>query len=289
MDYDDIIRAIAERVRPLKEASFRARRTAHEFSRFSDEEVAHLFDELYRQAIRKNRNSLALLRDMTDFSIVRECFGRRLSTIFDIADRQGLLLATEWLAPLPIRKPKPKNLQAHQDLQDMTLGERKWHARKASPLLLEKLLVDPDPAVIKNLLRHPQLKEEHVIKICARRPNHPEALRQVVEHPKWFARYRVKTALLNNPDTPPRLVMLILPSLSLPDLRSLYKSRRFSLGFLEQIMAVRRGESETNETPEAKSQNPTEPSSLTASDRAPSSPENTPWFDDSDDQEPQLH
>lgn len=240
LEYHQIIEALSERIRSLQERGFRPQRICGELERFSDYDVAHILEELYRGAIQKRRGYVQILEALTEFEVFKEHFGPRLSSIFEIADEEELLLAAEWLAPLPIQNKIPKGLMAHQDLSDLTLGERKWKARSADPLMLEKLLVDPDASVIANLLNHPHLQESEVVKICATTPSHPEVMLCVYRHPRWFARYQVKKALLNNPATPPRLVMLLLVWLSVQDMKDLLKSRRFSPGFIRQLLDERK-------------------------------------------------
>lgn len=245
MEHQAIIDALIERSRVLPERSFRAHRICRDLARFPDDDAAYIFEMLYRGAVRKKKHYQELLESFVDFGIVREHFGRRLTDIFDFADNEGLILAAEWLAPLPIRQKTPGNLLVHQDLSDMTLGERKWHARKADPNLIEKLLVDPDPAVIHNLLNHPRLVEREVVRICAKRPNHPRVLWEVFLSARWFSRYNVKKAIVSNPAAPPRLVMLIIPTLSLQDLKNFRKSRRFSPGFIRLIISIYKEDPET--------------------------------------------
>lgn len=239
LGYRQIIENLIERIRILPEKSFQTNKVASELSRFSDFEIANLLEEIYKGAIQKQDGYIFVLEALTDFAVVKDQLGTRLSGIFDIADSEGLLLAAEWLAPLPIKQKRAKNLFVHNDLMDLTLGERKWHARKADPLLLEKLLVDPEPTVIYNLLNHSQITEKEVVKICAKTPNNPEVMMVVYNNKKWFSRYQVKKALLNNPATPPRLVMLLLVWLSRQDLKDLKKSKRFSPGFIDYILSVR--------------------------------------------------
>jgi len=239
LDYSQIIERLIERIQNLPDKIFHIHKVARELARFSDFEIANIIEDLYRGAILKKEGYVLLLEAMTEFDVVREHLGSRLSTIFDIADEESLLFAAEWLAPLPLIQKPAKNLFVHNDLMDLTLGERKWHARKAEPNLLEKLLVDPEPSVIENLLNHSQITESEVVKICAKQPNHPEIMMVVYRHKKWFSRYQVKKALLNNPATPPRLIMLLLVWLSVQDLKDLRKSRRFSPGFINQILKAR--------------------------------------------------
>lgn len=239
LEYDQILDALIRRSRRLADRAFAARHACERLARFDDADVAHLLDALFRGAVQKRSGYLDLLEALSDFAVFRETFHSRLSAIFEQADEGGLLFAAEWLAPLPIRRPAPRGLLVHDDLQSLTLGERRALARKADPNLLEKLLVDPDPAVIHNLLNHPRLLEQEVVRICAKQPNHPDVMLEVYRHPKWFSRYGVKKALLNNPVTPPRLVLLILTVLSLQDLRDLRRSARFSPGFIQMLIDER--------------------------------------------------
>jgi len=97
----------------------------------------------------------------------------------------------------------------------LTLGERKQLARTAATQpgqreLLDRLLRDPDPAVIRLLLQNPKLTESDVIVIAARRPTRPEIQREVFAAGRWVARYRVKRTLVLNPFTPSDLAIRLL-------------------------------------------------------------------------------
>jgi len=292
LEYDQIIDAIIQRVKSLHDRDFRIYRICDELVRFSDFEVANLFEELYLGSIQKRPHYIMLLEALTNFDVVRERFGARLSPIFEIADKEGLLLAVEWLSPLPIQQKVPKGLFVHHDLEHITLGERKWMARKVDPHLIDKLLVDPDPAVITNLLNHPRLTEDDVMKICTKIPNHPDIMEAVYQNPRWFARYNIKKALLNNPVTSSRVVMLILVYLSVQDLRDLLKSRRFSPGFILQILRERkRGNSGSAPSGSKKieSESQTVPSDLPTKDAQTSLNEYSSTDDDEDDTGPNIH
>jgi hypothetical protein len=244
LEYDQIIDALIKRAQALSDRAFIAPSLCAQLARFDDADVAHVLDDLFRGAVRKQSGYLGLLQAFSEFSAFREQFQTRLSSIFDYADTHELIFAAEWLAPLPIREKTPKGLLVHDDLQNLTLGERRYLARGATPGMIEKLLIDPDPAVIHNLLNHPRLKEQEVVRICAKTPNHPDVMREVFRHPKWFARYPVKKALLNNPATPPRLVVLLLTYLSRQDLKELLRSARFSPGLIHLLIDLH-GQSDT--------------------------------------------
>jgi hypothetical protein len=84
----------------------------------------------------------------------------------------------------------------------LTLGERKSLARRTSRAFTEKLLLDPHPEVIKQLLRNPTLTEDDVLRLAAKRPCRPDVLAEIARSVRWIHRGRVRLALILNPDTP---------------------------------------------------------------------------------------
>ncbi len=81
----------------------------------------------------------------------------------------------------------------------LTLGERKSLAKKPDRNVLERLLGDPHPDVIKGVLRNTRLTEDDVVRFVARVPGRPEVLAEVARSPKWVHRPRVRLALVLNP------------------------------------------------------------------------------------------
>lgn len=84
----------------------------------------------------------------------------------------------------------------------LTLGERKSLARRPDRTMIERLLRDPHPAVIRQLLANPKVTEEDVLSLAARRPCRPDVLAELARFPRWTHRPRVRIALVLNPDTP---------------------------------------------------------------------------------------
>ena len=239
MEVSHILHLLTQHLCVLNERAQRTHRLCRDLERLPDSDIAQLLEAVYRGAMQEEAGCLLLLDALGEFEIVTDYLARRLSAIYEAADREGLFLAAEWLAPFPLAPPPGTSLRAHHDLSQFTLGERRALARRAKPLLLEKLLVDPDPAVIRNLLNHPRLSEREVVRVAAKRPANPDVLKAIYEHKRWFDRYPVKLALLNNPQTPPRLTLLILPHIAVPDLLELAKGRRFSPGFLALILELK--------------------------------------------------
>jgi hypothetical protein len=102
----------------------------------------------------------------------------------------------------------------------LTLGERKALARMPSRKQFDKLLLDPHPAVIRNLLANPRTTEEDVIRLVARRPLHPDLLREVAAHPQWRVRRRVRMAILLNPHCPTEVGLPLVGLLLRSELRT---------------------------------------------------------------------
>lgn len=104
------------------------------------------------------------------------------------------------------------------------VGYRISLARRPVQRLIERLLFDPEPRVVRTVLANPRLIEAEVIKLAASRRATPEVLEAIAEDDRWIARYPIKLALANNPATPSRLVLRLLPHLMAQDLRELADS-----------------------------------------------------------------
>ncbi len=95
--------------------------------------------------------------------------------------------------------------------RELTLGERKSLARAAPRETIDHLLRDPEPMVIRLLLRNPRLVERDVVGLAARRPAQPEVIREIMASSRWLARYPVKHAIVLNPGVPNELALRLLP------------------------------------------------------------------------------
>ncbi len=103
--------------------------------------------------------------------------------------------------------------------RDVTLGERRTLAAGPERRLLERLLMDPDPLVIRKLLDNPQIRLEDIQVVATRRPSTPEILQEVIFHPRWFARFEAREAVVRNPYADTGLVLKLLPTLGIKSLR----------------------------------------------------------------------
>lgn len=101
----------------------------------------------------------------------------------------------------------------------LTLGERKSLARTHDRSLIQRVVRDPHPDVVRILLDNPSLTEIDVIRVCAARPNDPNVLQTVYRHRRWVVRYRPRNAIVRNPDTPLDTALLLAPLLRKSELR----------------------------------------------------------------------
>ena len=125
-------------------------------------------------------------------------------------------------------------------------------ARKPNTTMLEKLLLDPDPDVIHNLLRNPRITEREVLRICSRRPNRPEVLTEVANHPRWINRYNVKLALAQNPHSPAAMTMQLLPQLLTAHLERIVEMGNLPpqvIFMTQEILELREGQYEDEPIP----------------------------------------
>jgi len=105
-----------------------------------------------------------------------------------------------------------------KEIEELSLGHKKFYARQYNFKLVEKLAYDTNPDVIRNLLQNPALREIDVLKIASRRPVNPEVIREIVKSDKWFSRYKIRLAIVLNPYTPQSVAIAIIPSLMKQDI-----------------------------------------------------------------------
>lgn len=94
--------------------------------------------------------------------------------------------------------------------RELTVGERRSLARSNNRRVLEKLLRDPHPLVLRQLLGNPRLTEDDVVRLAARRPLRSAIVETLADSPRWLRRPRVRLTLLLNPGTPEAVSMPLL-------------------------------------------------------------------------------
>jgi len=122
------------------------------------------------------------------------------------------------VSPREKRLAETRGLSIEPGGRPLSLGERRALARRPSRAILDKLLADPHPLVIRNLLANPRLSEDDVIRMAARRPALRDVIVEIARSPSWMARARVRMAVVLNPGTPTELSVPVLSQLLRPEL-----------------------------------------------------------------------
>ncbi len=141
-------------------------------------------------------------------SMLRQLF------LFDLA-RLSLLPS----APADIRRAAEEAILAR--VPHLPVGEKLTLARRGPARVAGALLAEGHPQAIKLALDNAFLTESQVLKVLAK-PGVPErAVVAIAQHRKWAHVYNIRVALVRNPATPAPQVMVILPDLTLRDLKDL--------------------------------------------------------------------
>jgi hypothetical protein len=127
-------------------------------------------------------------------------------------------------------------------LAKVPLGMRRSMARRGDIDLLERLLGDPDPAVVANLLNNPRITETEVVRMAARWPVREEVLSAIARHPRWSSVPRVRLTLAHNPSTPTAITLGLLHLLLVQDLRAIGADVRLSRVVRDRAAALVRGQ-----------------------------------------------
>jgi methionine synthase I (cobalamin-dependent) len=118
-------------------------------------------------------------------------------------------------APSPTEPPIPD----YGTGRPLTLGERKALARKPDRRSFDRLLRDPDPTVIRNLLGNPKLTEDDVLALVVKRPARADVIVEIARSVKWSMRSRIRMAIVLNPGSPPEVAVPLVGLLLRAELR----------------------------------------------------------------------
>lgn len=113
--------------------------------------------------------------------------------------------------------------------RELSVGERRSLARRPSRLQIDRLLLDPHPLVLRQLLACPTITEDDVLRLVTRRPARLVALELLVEAPRWMARRRVRASLILNPGTPHGIALPLVSTCPRDDLRLVIGTTNLSL------------------------------------------------------------
>jgi len=86
---------------------------------------------------------------------------------------------------------------------------------------LFQLVLDQDPAVLRNLLKNPQLNDRHLLVLLRRRDLDEELIKCIARHGLVKSTHKLKVALVSNISAPASMTLTLLPHLYLFELLNL--------------------------------------------------------------------
>ncbi len=215
--------ALLKRLKALPELPMRREVLGEQMLRRSPAEVLEFFQEVIAGADRR-RPAHLIAKEALDAWILAAIeqgpVYELLAEVYRLAvEAEADGVAHMLMMAQPKRGPVgPEVTPGDVDLARLTLGERKFMARGHDRNRLERLLLDPDPAVVHNLLRNPNVLEKDVVRLASRRPVRAEVLREV-HTSRWGTRYAIRKALVCNPYTPTELSLKLVAFLLRRDLK----------------------------------------------------------------------
>lgn len=195
--------------------------------------AARILDELCDESERSDPDAReALLAVSIYFAGLGE--SPLIDALREIAQERHLLGLARLVrrAPPPVmieRPPEELPVPDYGAGRELTLGERRSLARRPNRRAFDKLLSDPHPLVIRQLLINPKLTEDDVVRMVAKRPARTEVIRQVAQSHRWLSRSRVRLSIILNPGSPPEITMPLLPVCKRTELQEVVQATETSM------------------------------------------------------------
>lgn len=198
-------------------------------NKYESEEIVEIL-KLVIYTLREEENiSLRIMNALTDILInidsENAVLKEKIESVYLTSIEKGYNeVKTFFMSPPPVMIADPKDFEEWDvELSKVTLGERKSFAKRLDRKMVERLLKDPTPDVIRILLLNPRLFESDVIALSARRPNFGPVLMEIFNSYRWKNNRRIRTALVRNPYCFPRLsikLTYLLPRTELLQVRN---------------------------------------------------------------------
>lgn len=190
------------------------------------EDIANFFDVFYR--IKGRPTAVAKINAaLVDHERLKEIIGQeKYGGVLIAAMRRKMRKVSRLFSDLPPHKKGVAGYAAEEEIkmEHVSLGQRRSLSKRNIKDTIDRLLSDPDPMVITNILNNPRTTETEAVKIASKRPNSPAILKTLVMHRKWAKRYNVLKAVAMNPYAPPRLAMALLEAMLAQDLKQIMDS-----------------------------------------------------------------
>jgi hypothetical protein len=206
---------LIQRLARLDEIEMRMGLLCEQLEWLADEDAVQLLHEAHRSASLGQSDAQRVFLAL-GWALFEPRLGLRRDELGATARRAELHHVADFLMP-PLDDSAP--LDDGRRIPDLgrgrplTLGERKSLARTHDRSLIQRVVRDPHPDVVRILLDNPSLTEVDVVRVCAARPNDPHVLQAVYRHRRWVVRYRPRNAIVRNPHTQLGTALLLAPLL----------------------------------------------------------------------------
>lgn len=221
MDQATALGDLFRRLARLEEIDMRVGLICERLELLSDEDAVRLLHEAHRGASLGGADAQLVFLAL-GWALFEPRVEVRRAELGATARRAELHHIADFVMPPLIGDERAEDKRRIPDFgrgRPLTLGERKSLARTHDRSLIQRVVRDPHPDVVRILLDNPSLTEEDVVRVCATRPNDPDVLQTVYRHRRWVVRYRPRNAILRNPDTPLDTALLLAPLLRKGELK----------------------------------------------------------------------
>jgi len=226
-DVQVAVRQLIGTLTALPELAMRVHWLAERLEGKTDEHTAQQLDELVRcsqlphDQAREAMLALALL-------LAKRHDSSWLWALYQVAKQKHLTHLERVLRPAPTAPasllPTEPAVPDFGQGRTLSLGERKSLARRPTRAQLERLLADPHPQVIAQLLQAGGLTEDDLVVMVTRRPAHGPTLEALLDASRWILRKRVRLCLILNPGTPHGIALPFVATCPREDLRLIYQT-----------------------------------------------------------------
>lgn len=190
-------------------------------SMLSSEDAAHFLELLYKKnpqdlISKKVRRLLVNPEGLHQALGIEECRRIYLASL-----KFGYTKISRLFTDLPPYRSGLAGYDKEEEvrMEYISLGQRRSMSKRNIKDTIDRLLSDPDPMVIGNILNNPRATEREIVKIASKRPNSHVILKMLAGHRVWSKRYAVIKAIVQNPYTQPRISVALLELMMTQDLK----------------------------------------------------------------------
>ncbi len=218
-----LVRLLGRRLRAIRDPSMRREALRSGLEESDDGAIVAVLKRIHDGALAGRSSHRLLLQELAlDGGILQGLGYDRITDLYEVAHMARLPEVTGMFMG-ERHRGNPTIDEANDDNEHLELsaGRRQSIARADDRFLLDRILHDRDPRVIRLFLDNPRAVERDVVRIAAMRPTKPAILRLVAHHRRWASRYQVRLALACNPYTPAPVATQLIPTLLAQDLRAI--------------------------------------------------------------------